>query len=103
MIRQVDGTKIAIFIYEPIPRNVKVSLRCDVPYNVFEIANALGGGGHVLASGVIIKNKPIEEVKKMVLELAREQIDRFENWFRKLNLFLIKVIKYFKKIKKVVK
>lgn len=79
MIRQVDGTKIAIFIYEPIPKNVKVSLRCDVPYNVFEIANALGGGGHVLASGVIIKNKPIEEVKRLVLELAKEQIDRFEN------------------------
>lgn len=78
-LRQVDGVKISAFIYEPIPRNVKVSLRCDIPYSVFEIANALGGGGHVLASGVIIKNKPIEEVKQLVLNLAKEQIERYEN------------------------
>ena len=79
MIRQVENTKIACFIYEPIPKNVKVSLRCDIPYDVCEIAQSIGGGGHVLAAGAIIKNKSIEEVKENVLELMIEQIERYQN------------------------
>ncbi|MCQ2911719.1 MAG: bifunctional oligoribonuclease/PAP phosphatase NrnA [Clostridia bacterium] len=79
MIRQVEGTKIACFIYEPIPHNVKVSLRCDVPYDVCEIAQSIGGGGHILAAGAIVKNKPMEEVKKEVIDLMIEQIERYEN------------------------
>lgn len=79
MLRQVDGTKIACFIYEPIPHNVKVSLRCDVPYDVNEVAQSVGGGGHVLASGAIVKNKPMEEVKEILLEAMINQIERYEN------------------------
>ncbi|MCQ2979316.1 MAG: bifunctional oligoribonuclease/PAP phosphatase NrnA [Clostridia bacterium] len=79
MIRQVEGTKIACFIYEPIPHNVKVSFRCDVPYDVCEISQTIGGGGHVLAAGAIVKNKPIEEVRDIVLNAMIEQIERYEN------------------------
>ncbi|MCQ2749123.1 MAG: bifunctional oligoribonuclease/PAP phosphatase NrnA [Clostridia bacterium] len=78
-LRQVEGTKLACFIYEPIPHNVKVSFRCDIPYDVCEIAQRLGGGGHVLAAGAIIKNRSIEDVKKEALELMEEQLQRYEN------------------------
>ena len=79
MLRQVDGTKIACFIYEPIPHNVKVSLRCDIPYDVCEVAQSIGGGGHVLAAGAIVKNKTMEEVKNIIIDAAIEQIERYEN------------------------
>lgn len=79
VLRQIEGVKLSCFIYEPIPKNVKVSFRCDIPYDVCEIAKQIGGGGHVLAAGAIVKNKTIEEVKETVLELMIEQLERYEN------------------------
>ncbi|HBY20195.1 MAG: hypothetical protein A2Y24_06645 [Clostridiales bacterium GWE2_32_10] len=74
-IMQIKGLKIAIFMYEPAPNNVKVSFRSMEPYNVCEIAQKLDGGGHILAAGAITKGR-MDEIKEMVLKLVSEAINK---------------------------
>jgi len=67
-IKNIKGCEIAVFIYPTKEQHsYKVSLRCNAPYNVAEIAAEFGGGGHIRAAGATIKgelNKVIQTVKK---------------------------------------
>ncbi len=74
VLREVQGTEMAIFIYEPLPNNVKISLRCNEPYNVYEIATQFGGGGHILAAGAIVKTS-LQEAKEMMISLVEKQLN----------------------------
>jgi phosphoesterase RecJ-like protein len=48
------GVDCAIFMYEKAPLEYKVSLRSNGAVNVAEIAEILGGGGHVRAAGCTV-------------------------------------------------
>ncbi|HAN10396.1 MAG TPA: hypothetical protein DCP90_07265 [Clostridiales bacterium] len=73
-IMQTRGAKIAVFMYEPAPNNIKVSFRSVEPYNVCELAQKLEGGGHVLAAGAMTKGK-MEEIRPMILKLVAEMFN----------------------------
>ncbi len=49
-----EGVDCAIFMYELAPLEYKVSLRSNGAVNVSEVAQMLGGGGHVRAAGCIV-------------------------------------------------
>lgn len=49
-----EGVDCAIFMYELAPLEYKVSLRSNGVVNVSEVAQMLGGGGHVRAAGCIV-------------------------------------------------
>ena len=50
--------------------SVTVGFRCRPPYDVAEIATALGGGGHRLAAGCTI-NGPLDDAEKLVVRQSK--------------------------------
>lgn len=74
LMMQTRGAKVAIFMYEPAPCNIKVSFRSVEPYNVSELAQSLDGGGHKLASGAMMKGK-MEEIREIILKLVKERFE----------------------------
>ncbi|MCL1884302.1 MAG: bifunctional oligoribonuclease/PAP phosphatase NrnA [Defluviitaleaceae bacterium] len=70
--------KAAIFVYEKASEktSVKVSLRSQGP-NMGRVANALGGGGHVLAAGATVEGT-IDDVMKRVLKLVTQEVAVYE-------------------------
>lgn len=65
--RKIEGVEVAVSIKEA-GEDVKVSLRSNEYIDVSKIAAKFGGGGHVRASGVIIKGKSLVEAKEAVIE-----------------------------------
>jgi len=55
---------------------VRVSLRACSPFNVREVANVFGGGGHDLASGCTIQ-APLSEVLLLLREEMYSHVSRF--------------------------
>ncbi len=75
-LRVTKGTEVAIFIYETLPREYKVSLRSNGEINVSKIAVYFGGGGHVKAAGCTmhgsvpdIMNELAEQIEVQLKEL----------------------------------
>ncbi len=64
----IEGVEIAVFArqFSDGSDGNKISMRCSSRYNVAEICNIFGGGGHACASGCSIHGEP-ETVKKAVL------------------------------------
>jgi bifunctional oligoribonuclease and PAP phosphatase NrnA len=50
-LRVTKGCEVAIFIYETLPHEYKVSMRSNGEVNVSKIAVYFGGGGHIKAAG----------------------------------------------------
>ena len=69
---QIKGVEVAILIKET-ENGSKISLRSKEFFDVREIAERLGGGGHVKAAGITLKNICIEEAEDLVLnEIEKE-------------------------------
>lgn len=64
---QIKGIEVAILIKE-IENASKVSLRSKNNFDVREIAESLGGGGHVKAAGITLKNISLKEAEEKVLK-----------------------------------
>ncbi|ASW42914.1 DHH family phosphoesterase [Clostridium isatidis] len=62
---QIKGIELAILIKE-IENGSKVSLRSKNNFDVRKIAENLGGGGHVKAAGITLKNINLEEAEDKV-------------------------------------
>lgn len=68
IIRGIRGVLVAAFFEELPDRRVRVSLRSkDRRFDVCQVAQQFGGGGHSLAAGIRMPG-PIEEAKAKVLE-----------------------------------
>lgn len=65
-LRSIDTVELAIFIKETSNGQSSVSLRSKNYFNVAELAASFGGGGHFHAAGFRM-NKPIVEIKNMLL------------------------------------
>lgn len=71
ILKNIKGSKVALFLYEKVEGEIKVSMRCEDPYDVCEIANNFGGGGHKKAAGATIY-ATLEEAKEQVIPLLME-------------------------------
>lgn len=65
-IRSIKGVEVAILFREE-EDGVKINFRSKFTVNVSEIAQGLGGGGHIRASGAVMQG-PLDEVKQKVLD-----------------------------------
>lgn len=72
--RNVEGVEVGMLFKEKAVGVVKVSLRSSGLVDVAAIAQSLGGGGHVRASGCTIQGTLEEAVAKMVQEVGNELI-----------------------------
>ncbi|WNR46689.1 DHH family phosphoesterase [Paenibacillus roseipurpureus] len=68
--RNVEGVEVGMLIKEKAPGVIKISLRSSGLVDVAAIAQSLGGGGHVRASGCTILGTLDEAVAKMVQEVG---------------------------------
>jgi phosphoesterase RecJ-like protein len=64
-IRSIKGVEVAVLFREE-EDSIKVNFRSKFTANVSEIAKKLGGGGHIRASGAILKCS-LEDAKEKVL------------------------------------
>lgn len=54
--------------------DIKISLRSKSKVDVRNVAEKLGGGGHIRAAGAAVKGKPLEEVKNIVIDLIKKEL-----------------------------
>lgn len=72
MALSVKDVEVAVVIKETEDGS-KASLRSKKDINVSKIAEALGGGGHVKAAGIKLKDKKLDEAKEILLnQIAKE-------------------------------
>lgn len=71
--RDTDQVEISCFLKEKKPHLYKVSLRSK-NFDVSKIAEAFGGGGHLLASGCEIEGSRAEVEKKLVTEIGQYEL-----------------------------
>ncbi|WP_223192460.1 DHH family phosphoesterase [Paenibacillus sedimenti] len=72
--RNVEGVEVGILFKEKARGVIKVSLRSAGRVDVAQIAQSLGGGGHVRASGCTIHGTLDEAIARMVQEVGTELI-----------------------------
>ncbi len=72
--RCVEGTQIAVSLRK-IPEKIKISFRSNGNYNVGEIAQKFGGGGHTMAAGASITGCSLEEAEEKVAAAIGEVIN----------------------------
>lgn len=71
-LRTLESAEVAIMFREERRGLFKINLRSKGAVNVSRVAKALGGGGHVQASGCEVEGD-IEEIKKKVLDLVLKE------------------------------
>ena len=70
-LKGVGDCKIACFLYEKAPAEVKASFRCVDGYDVAALAQKFDGGGHVKAAGCTLWMSMDEAVATIKSELER--------------------------------
>jgi phosphoesterase RecJ-like protein len=70
--RNVEGVEVGMLFKEKEPGVVKVSLRSAGKVDVSRIAQSLGGGGHVRASGCTVNGTLEQAIMIMVQEVGKE-------------------------------
>lgn len=68
----IDGTDFGILITEDEKDVVHLSFRSRSHIDVSKLAEELGGGGHKMAAGGMIKGLPFKEALEKVLETAKK-------------------------------
>ncbi len=75
LLADVDEAAIGAVLIEMGDGMVRVGLRCRPPFNVAEVAQNLGGGGHPLAAGCTLTG-PLAEAEKTVVAACKAAIRR---------------------------
>ncbi|EKY22112.1 DHH family phosphoesterase [Clostridium celatum] len=70
---QIKGVEVTLLLKE-VEDGVKASLRAKSYVDVRKIAEVFGGGGHVRASGLKIKNVSMEEAKYEILNEIQKEL-----------------------------
>jgi phosphoesterase RecJ-like protein len=70
LLLTVKGVETAVLFVELEPEQTKVSLRSRSNFNVHEIAEKFGGGGHRAAAGVTYRG-PMAEAQQAILDALR--------------------------------
>lgn len=72
--RDIDGVKIAAIFKETRMGGIKISLRSRPPFSAHQVAKALGGGGHVHASGVTLDTTLEKAIELVRAEVAKQAV-----------------------------
>jgi phosphoesterase RecJ-like protein len=75
LLADVEEASMGAVLMEMDDNTVKVGLRCRPPFDVAEVALALGGGGHPLAAGCTLGGS-LEEAEDIVVRACQEAIAR---------------------------
>ena len=79
LLRGLRDSRFAFVLHEKEPGHVTVSFRSrDENFDVGSLARLLGGGGHYLASGALVKNRSLENAEKYVLGRIDEYLKDYE-------------------------
>ncbi len=71
----VEGVIVGVYIRQRGDKEYKISLRSVKDVDVAEVAETLGGGGHIRASGYSVNaDKPLETIKAEVLTEIKKQL-----------------------------
>lgn len=70
-VLSISGVKLAILFKEISDGRSKASLRSKGEVDVNLLASEFGGGGHRNASGIVL-NKPLDELKNLILERVKK-------------------------------
>lgn len=70
---QIKGVEVTLLLKE-VEDGVKASLRAKRYVDVRKIAEVFGGGGHIRASGIKIKNMSMEEAKYEILNEIQKEL-----------------------------
>ena len=70
---QIKGVEVTLLLKE-VEDGVKASLRAKSYVDVRKIAEVFGGGGHIRASGIKIKNISMEEAKYEILNEIQKEL-----------------------------
>lgn len=73
LLVNVESVAISAVLLEMADDTVRVGFRARPPYNVSELAQRLGGGGHPLAAGCKLEG-PLAKAEAMVVELGKKEI-----------------------------
>lgn len=76
-MRRLKGVKATLFVREESSKQCKISLRSMGDVDVREVAASFGGGGHVAASGALIKDTP-EKSYSIVLRRLIDEVGPIE-------------------------
>ncbi len=68
---QIQGVEVAVTIKEKKPGEYKVSMRSAGKVNVSAVCQTFGGGGHVCASGCLVKASLEEAEKQLVAAVEK--------------------------------
>lgn len=66
IIMGIDSLRCSVILTEQIDHSYKLSFRSKPPTSIIEIAEKMGGGGHLHAAGAFTKESE-EEIKKFIL------------------------------------
>jgi bifunctional oligoribonuclease and PAP phosphatase NrnA len=69
--REIEGVEVGLLFREIEPGQVKVSFRSNSTVDVNAIAREFGGGGHVRASGALLKGELREVRERVVARVIR--------------------------------
>lgn len=72
--RSVDGVELGVYVRDR-GDECKVSLRASQKINAAKLAEAFGGGGHVAASGYLVKPAEAEDNLRILIREAERQLD----------------------------
>ena len=75
LLADVEEASMGAVLMEMSDGTVKVGLRCRPPFDVSEVAVALGGGGHPLASGCTLSG-PLAKAEALLVQSCQEAIAR---------------------------
>lgn len=64
--RSIEGVEVGILFWKPTKDSVKISFRSNGAVDVNELARHFGGGGHVRASGAMVRGS-LEQVRNEVV------------------------------------
>lgn len=72
-LRGIEGVEIAVLFFETPENQMRVGFRSKGKVNVSELAQLLGGGGHVCASGAMIR-EPYPQARERALGVIRQYL-----------------------------
>ena len=70
--RMIKGVEVALIFRESAEGKIRISMRSKGNFDVAELAEIFGGGGHARAAGCSLDGQSISEAKELVFEKVYE-------------------------------
>ena len=74
-VRTIHGVEVSLMIFENGHDTCRINYRSKGKYQINGIAKSLGGGGHPLAAGAVMKGK-LDSVLPEIIEVTRQSLEK---------------------------